>query len=543
MNKSTRKRALSGAVFAPLSGAKRHESLPPSEELEITVVLRRRVLRERLYDDEYWSALPSEREVQASSSDYHARESDLALVETFALEHDLEVVSKSARRRTVVLRGPARAIGRAFAVELVRYRHETGDHRGFEGQVHVPEELAEVVMAVLGLHDRPVSKPALATAPTPVAPRLTIGDLAELYEFPEEASGRGQRIGIIELGGGYRERDLDTFFESLGIARPSVSTVEVDGAGNEPEDEEQVRATMEWLAAAVESPATAGNPPPAGGATVEVTMDIEIAGALAPGAEIVVYFARPTERSLFNVLHDALQPGGPSVLSLSWSWNERPQDQDQAQIEDLLERCAVDGRTLCVGSGDRGSRGSPSDGPKSLNPQFPAISPYVLACGGTRLEIRDGRLVGEKAWNSVDFGQSTGGGVSRVSPLPRWQAEAQVPARPDGWRGRGIPDVAAVADPETHCGIFVGGTWGPAAGTSASAPLWAALVARLNELLGVELGYSTPLFYRLARERPDVFRDVVCGTNGAYKAAAGWDPCTGLGGPRGTRLLNALRGE
>ncbi len=539
----TTHRPLLGGHFAPLDGASHHGRLEEDDAVEVTVVLRADAAPERLYDQDHWLHLPRERRHEIERHHYHAREDDFWQVERFARDHGLEVGERSHERRTVRLCGSAAAIGRAFGVELVRYRHARGHHRGFEGQIHVPHELHDVVRAVLGLHDRPVLRPNLSVTPGGGGPLLTATELAELYEFPPAFTGRGQRIGIIELGGGYRRKDLEAFFDGLGIPHPQIVDVEIDGARNEPEDEAAVRATIEWMNRAVADAASAGAPPEEGGSTIEVTMDIEVAAALAPGAEIVVYFAQPTEHSLFNALHAALEPGGPEVLSLSWSWNERPADHEQEQVDELLERCAVDERTVCVGSGDRGSRGSPARGPDDLNPQFPATSPYTLACGGTTLVLDDGRLAGEVVWNTPEFQESSGGGISRFCPMPKWQEDARVPALPDGSQGRGIPDVAAVADPATHCGIFVGGAWGPAAGTSASAPLWAALAARCNEALGMPIGYTTPLFYRFGREQPELFRQVVEGENGAYSAAHGWDACTGLGGPRGERLLAALRGD
>jgi len=532
---------LAGAVFVPLTGAEKLGPHAAGGRVQVTLVVRHQSSTADFHEDERWSALPHERELDLRPEDHHAHEGDLDAVRRFAEGNGLEVVSVSAQKRTLVLSGTAEAVGSAFHIDFVRYRHGRGEHRGYEGQVHVPEDLDGVVTAVLGLHDRPIARPNLA--PGAGGSTLSATDLSRLYAFPEATTGAKQTIGIIELGGGYRDSDLTTFFGSLELEPPKVTWKGVDGAKNSPEDVEQVRATMEWLSAAVADPANATAPPGEGSATVETTMDIEIAGALAPGADIVVYFAQPTELSLYNAIHAALEPGGPTLISFSWSWNEHLSDGEQAQIGDLLERCARNKVTFCVGSGDRGSMGSPANGTEDLNPQFPATSPWALGCGGTRLKIEGDEIREETVWNTVDFGESSGGGVSRVGGLPGWQPKDKVPVNGDDGRGRGVPDVAAVADPETHCRIFVGGAWGPAAGTSASAPLWAALVARLNESLGLNLGYLNPLLYRLAREKPDLFRQVLDGNNGAYEAGSGWNACTGLGGPRGDRLLAALRGE
>jgi kumamolisin len=111
-----------------------------------------------------------------------------------------------------------------------------------------------------------------------------------------------------------------------------------------------------------------------------------------------------------------------------------------------------------------------------------------------------------------------------------------------GAEGRGVPDVAAKADVATGYGIVAGGLDLAMGGTSAAAPLWAALVARLNEELGAPAGYLTPLLYQ-SRLRAG-FRDITRGESGPrFQASRGWDPCTGWGSPKGTQLLEALRGR
>jgi kumamolisin len=170
---------------------------------------------------------------------------------------------------------------------------------------------------------------------------------------------------------------------------------------------------------------------------------------------------------------------------------------------------------------------------------FPASSPFVLACGGTRLEAADDEIAREVVWNAA--GGATGGGISDVFAPPQWQSSAGVPpsANPGGRRGRGVPDVAGDADPATGYRVRVDGRDAVFGGTSAVAPLWAALVARINQRLGTPVGFVNP---RLYAAPSGAFNDITSGTNGAYDAAAGWDPCTGLGTPDGAALLDALGG-
>lgn len=170
---------------------------------------------------------------------------------------------------------------------------------------------------------------------------------------------------------------------------------------------------------------------------------------------------------------------------------------------------------------------------------FPASSPYVLATGGTslRADPATGVVQSETVWN--DSQGSTGGGVSDVFPRPAWQAHVDVPHA-----GRGVPDVSAVADPATGYQVLVDNQPAVIGGTSAVAPLWAALVARLAESLGRPLGLLQPLVYPRTPGSTAYpgFRDITIGNNGAYKAGKGWDAATGLGVPDGTELLAHLRG-
>lgn len=201
--------------------------------------------------------------------------------------------------------------------------------------------------------------------------------------------------------------------------------------------------------------------------------------------------------------------------------------------------------TICVAAGDHGA--DDTNPPSSqANVDFPASSPHVLACGGTRLEAANGAIASEVVWNTHD-GWATGGGVSATFPLPDWQASANVPAsvNPDSISGRGVPDVAGDADADTGYIVSVDGSEGSSGGTSAVAPLWAALIALINQGLGKPVGFANPLLYQ-----PPVntlgFRDVTTGDNGAfasskkYSAEPGWDACTGWGSPNGAQLLKAL---
>jgi kumamolisin len=161
----------------------------------------------------------------------------------------------------------------------------------------------------------------------------------------------------------------------------------------------------------------------------------------------------------------------------------------------------------------------------------------VLACGGTRLESSGGKITKEVVWNAGSGNGASGGGVSETFPLPAFQAKAGVPVsvNPSKYKGRGVPDVSGDADPATGYQVLVDGRNAVYGGTSAVAPLWAALLARINEKLGKPIGFVNTALYS-----SNALRDITSGNNGAYTAAKGWDACTGLGSPNGQQLLTVL---
>ncbi|MBV8865919.1 MAG: S53 family peptidase [Acidobacteriaceae bacterium] len=208
-----------------------------------------------------------------------------------------------------------------------------------------------------------------------------------------------------------------------------------------------------------------------------------------------------------------------------------------------LQDAATLGVTVTVAAGDNGSSDGDSDG--KLHVDFPASSPYALACGGTTLNGTGSTISSETVWNETANNEgATGGGVSTVFAVPSYQSSSSVPVQPQtNFAGRGVPDVAGDADPSTGYQVLVSGQSIVVGGTSAVAPLWAALVALFNQQLGTPVGFLNPKLYPLGES---VFRDITSGNNddsglGYYSAGPGWDACTGLGSPNGTALLNALK--
>ncbi len=436
-------------------------------------------------------------------------------VRQFAEAFDLQVEPEThSGRRTVQLTGPVNAFEKAFGTTLTVARTSHGNLRVRKGGLTVPEELLPFITAVLGLDNRPQAKPHSRLA-VPHAANIsyTPVGVAGLYGFPT-TGGAGQTIGLIELGGGYKTADVETYFRGLGQNPPVLSAVSVDKAKNKPSG--------------------------ANGADGEVLLDIEVAGAVAPGATIAVYFAPNTDQGFLDAITTAVHDTArkPGVISISWGGPESTWTQQSlTAMDEACQAAAALGITITVACGDSGSTDGVTDGANHVD--FPASSPHVLACGGTKLVGTNTTITSEVVWNELTVNEgATGGGVSDIFALPAWQAASKVPAPTTSTGGRGLPDVAGNADPSTGYKVRVDGEDTVIGGTSAVAPLWAGLITAANAANGTKAGFLNPTLY--AAKEATVFRDITSGTNGAFNAGVGWDACTGLGSPVGTAVQSVL---
>ena len=457
-----------------------------------------------------------------------AHPDDLAAVESWAAGAGLTVGDSRPGLRLLSVFGPAARLEEEFGVALEVQELAQGSVRVARGEARLPAPLVEPVVAVLGLDQRPVARPntrrlPLPRPPGPLAQAAPLSFeppvVAEIYQYPQGASAAGQCIGLIELGGGFQPTDLSSYFGALSLPVPVVAVVPVAGGGNRP----------------------TGSPD---GPDGEVTLDLEVAGSMAPGARLAAYFAPNTDQGFLEAISAAIHDefNRPAVISISWGGPEA--NWSRATItafEQAFQDAALVGVTVCVASGDNGSSDGLSDGLAHVD--FPAASPHVLACGGTRLLAQGREILSEVVWNDLPLGGATGGGVSAIFPLPTWQQAAGVPpsVNPGRFRGRGLPDVAGDADPQTGYRVLVDGESAVFGGTSAVAPLWAALLARCAAALGRDLGYLNPILYQTLAAR-GVTSDITKGNDGFYSAAVGWDACSGWGSPVGQGLLAALDG-
>jgi len=539
--------------------AKRVGPSDPNEVVSVTLTVRRRPGAPPLPTQEHWANTPPGERQYISADDftsqYGAASADLDRVAEFASSQGLTVVEKDAARRTVIVSGKVSKMNKAFAVELARYEVEPPPeeerkrresdaqrperrrevYRGYEGEVHLPADLAPVVEGVFGLDNRRMARRSIT--PFPVITPLTPPQVAQLYDFPSPPHHIGKEtIGLLEFSDlvigtcGYLPSDINAYFTTAlgigpGFVTPTLTDISVNGATNSP----------------------------GGFDDAEVALDIEVAGAVAQGAHIAVYFTTWDENGWILAVKRAVHPNPgeprPSVLSISWDWTEFHSIGNvawtpaaMAAVSATFQEAAMFGMTVLVASGDDGSNCQTWDGLAHV--YYPESDPWVISCGGTTIGNVSGSSFTEITWNDNGV---TGGGVSDFFDLPHWQRHANVPlsVNPGSRKGRGVPDIAGYAN--GYQIVLGGASSGPWWGTSETAPLYAGLIAIINAHLGERVGYINPILY--SHHAAGVFRDIADGRSNAvapapgYISGPGWDACTGLGSIKGKALLKLLRRE
>ena len=525
---------LPGSERAEHPGAIRIGSVPADETIQFSVVVRPRqnapdmeqVARNAATTGQF---LSREELAEAAAPD----PADVQAVGEYAQRNGLSVEGVDPVARRVKLAGSAAAVKQAFGVSLDRYEHQGTTFRGRTGPVLVPQSLADIIVGVLGTDDRPMAHRLTAAAPQFVSGHsvpMTAVQMASHYNYPAGLDGTGQCIGIIEFGGGYFIQDINTYFAQLGRNTPSIVDVPVAGGSNSP------------------TPGTGITLDPGSLQTAEVELDIEVAGSAAPGASLAVYFVGAASTNnwvdaITAAINDSTN--NPSVLSISWGLAEdAAPPQFLKPVDQALAAAASVGLTVLIASGDQGSTGSwgqhgPPDALAHVN--FPASSPNATGVGGTVLRPDgSGGVADEVVWDNDATKSASGGGVSAFFGVPPFQSAAgisPVSANPPHKLGRGAPDVCANADSYK---VFIRGKNVPVGGTSAGTPLWAALIALVNQGVGGRVGLLQPMLYGPLLTA-GALKDITIGDNGAYTAGAGWDACTGLGSPNGTAILLGYR--
>jgi kumamolisin len=528
--------SLSDSEHPQPRGFKKLQPTDDAEELTVTIMLRRHVGYTPVKPQEV-IARPSSRPTrEAFAKARGAAQNEIDAVVSFVRDAGLQIVDADVARRSVIVRGSADAIDKVFAVQMNNYEYSRGTYRSHDGLVKVPASIADYVEAVVGLTNREVDAkhwPATSAvkqgvkADPPNTVALTPAQVANLYNFPA-GDGANQTIGLYEMKigrtpAGYAKSDIEGTMKALGnLPMPNIIDVSVDGAKN------------------------------SGKSDGETGLDITVAGAIAPKSTIAVYFAGAQVQNMIHALQMMILPKAgeptPSIISISYGWG--PDDpgtpnfspSEYAQFTSLFEDASTNKITVFVSSGDSGAF---VESNTQAETSYPASDIWVTACGGTTIGNIQGQSFDEWAWN--DNG-ATGGGVSARFAVPAYQAAAAIPKRiGTGSAGRGVPDIAGNASPNSGYPQVINGKHPEQiGGTSAVVPLYAGLMARINSNLGSPAGFLNTTLYSLPASAfrniagpPGPANNSFNGVTG-YPAGPGWNACTGLGSVDGQALQAAL---
>ena len=563
---------LANSIHSLPAGSVLQHRTSPGEWIEVTLGLKRQKALPSLAAME--KLKPRQRKYMTRDQlekDYGPSPDAIKKITDYANAHHMKVTRVEPGSARLRLGGTVQDVSSAFGVSLFDYKHDKlGSFHAHTGPVSVPQELSGLVTGVFGFNNhrhlrrnqgtmRPsVSsgmksplvpspeertrkkasigssavvhpKPAATASPQPGT--FTPPQVAALYNYPE-GNGGGECIALLEFGGGVEQDSITAYFDNLNIPAPNVLTIPVDNVSTDPTSDPD--------------------------STGEVMLDIEVAGSICPSATIAVYFSTFDEKGLIDAISAVIadKQNDPSVCSISWGWDENQPFQNSilwtpAAMEAIGESflaAANLGITVCVSTGDDGSEAQIEDGRAHVN--YPATDPSVLAVGGTTLHKSSGPQPGiasEVVWNDGP-GSGTGGGISDYIAVPTWQnGFVPVSINPGNFAGLGIPDVAANADPDTGYLTYAGGQFQVVGGTSAAAPMWAALIALCNQQLNARVGNFNALLYSTIGPN-GVLNDITQGDNdtdgllnGEFPAGPGWDACTGWGTPNGQALLSALQ--
>jgi PKD repeat protein len=435
-------------------------------------------------------------------------------ITSYCNEYNLNVMKDGLF--TLKVSGNTKDLSNALVAHLHKYTENDYIYYASNTSIQLPTKFSGVVDNILGINTKKIAHPYFHRSNIIVNNSLkedtnvsliephastvfTPLQVATLYNYPTGLDGTGQKIGIIELGGGYLLSDMKQYLSDLGISgTPNITDVSVDGATNNPSDRSS---------------------------SIEVVLDIQVIMALVPKASLFVYFASNTDQGFYDAISQAINTC--NIVSISWGAPEAYwYSSTLTTFNNLFQYGTMTKNvTIFVASGDNGS----SDGLTGNNVDFPASSPYSVGCGGTSLQTTNNTTISQEiTWTG------SGGGVSNVFAKPNYQSNVTFPLN----NKRGVPDVSGSAEPNRGYILYSSIEGGNivVGGTSAVSPLWSGLIAMLNQSLGHSIGFLQTILYN-----NNICRDIIQGTNGTYVASINWDPCTGWGSPNGQALLNLLQ--
>jgi kumamolisin len=439
----------------------------------------------------------------------------------------LTVKAIHSNRTLLNVSAPAKTIETAFNLRLHRYQKASGQvFYAPDNEPEIAHHIASMIHGIVGLdnhakwrtynkkkHKTTHSSPPAHVHPSGPGGGYSPSDLLTAYNLTNvSANGSNQIIALFELGK-YQASDINTYTKQFGLPTPKLHNVLVDGGAS-------------------------------GGIDAEVTLDIELALALAPQSQIYVYEGPNSDQGVLDTYNRIATDNLAKQVSTSWGLGEDNVNAQYLQAENaIFLQMAAHGQTIYAAGGDSGAYDDyPS---RTLVVDDPASQPYVIGVGGTKLTVNatSGAYSNETVWNEGLGNGAGGGGVSSYWPLPSWQKNV---VSEYSKTHRNVPDVALNADPSTGYSIYYNGQWTIFGGTSCAAPLWAAFTARVNQQLTAAqkpvLGFANPLFYAIGigSATGNNFHDITSGNNLHYSAVKSYDNATGWGSFNGGGLFATL---
>lgn len=487
-------------------------------------------LVKRIYDpndQEYYGKYLTPEEF---AEQFAPTEEDYDHVVHYARSLGLHVMGTHSNRTLMNVSGRSDLIEKAFNIQLHHYQKSCG--RTFyapDKDPEVPSFIANKIHGIVGLDNhaarrcyirqKHAEEKSLATnAASQAHPSGPGGgyspkDILTAYNLNGvQANGANQVIALFELGK-YQVSDINVYTQHFGLPAANLKNILVDGGAS-------------------------------GGIDPEVTLDIELALALAPQSQIYVYEGPNSDQGVLDTYNRIATDNIAKQVSTSWGMGEDGVSAQYFQAENaIFQQMAAQGQTIYAAAGDSGAYDDSSS--QSLVVDDPGSQPYVVAVGGTRLTVdpSSGAYSNEVVWNDGAGQGAGGGGVSAYWPLPAWQKSVSTLYSKTH---RNVPDVALNADPETGYSIFYNGQWTTYGGTSCAAPLWAAFTACINQVRSASqkpvLGFANPLLYAIGvgSSYAADFHDVTSGNNLFYSAGKGYDNATGWGTFNGANLFASL---
>lgn len=440
----------------------------------------------------------------------------------------LTVTGTHSNRMLLNVIGPAKSVETGFNLSLRQYQINYG--RKFyapNNDPEVPASIASIIKGVVGLDDLAVwhtynrrkmesdtiNPKALSAYPSGPGGGFSPKDLLIAYNLAGvPASGTGQTIALFELAS-YQASDINAYTSFFGLPAAKLTNILVDGGSG------------------------AGIDP-------EVTLDIQLALALAPDSQIYVYEGPNSNQGVLDTYNRIATDNLAKQVSTSWGLGEGLVTSQYLEAENsIFMQMAAHGQTIYAAAGDSGAYDNYPT--QTLMVDDPASQPYVVSVGGTTLAVnpQTGVYESEKVWNNGFGNGAGGGGVSKYWSIPSWQANIPTVFSKSN---RNVPDVALNADPSSGYSIFYNGQWVIYGGTSCAAPLWASFTACVNQTLAANhqpaLGFANPKLYAIGASASYAgdFHDILLGNNQYYPAQASYDNSTGWGSFNGMNLFNSL---